>query len=83
MGKLEQWLAFSLLFKIHLEGGNWKHSCLLSAVLAVLFSIARNIDKQREEEGRWFIFLEILMCFKTSGNLKHVNLETPKTRTLK
>lgn len=59
MGGLEQWLAFSPLFKIHLERRNWKHSCLLSAVLAVLFSISRNIDKQSLKKGRKMVYLSI------------------------
>lgn len=59
MGKLEQWLAFSLLFKIHLERGSWKHSCLFSAVLAVLFSIARNIDKQSLKRGGNMVYLSL------------------------
>lgn len=56
MGGLEQWLAFSLLFKIYLERRN---SCLLSAILAVLFSIARNKDNQSLKRGGKMAYLSV------------------------
>lgn len=59
MGGLEQWLAFSLLLNIYLERRNWKHSCLLSAVLAVFFPMARNIDKQSLKRGGKMVYLSV------------------------
>lgn len=41
------------------ERRNWKHSCPLSAVLAVLFSIARNIDKQSLKRGGKMVYLSV------------------------